>query len=423
MISRLFAIISIYVCVSVAWIILGTTVMVRSDRQDGRLRGEVGKLWGTTHRQQAPEVWYEIKSPVQTQNIEGNRTNTVIRTETVTRRVPLESSKINVDLALEHRRKGLLWYATYKIRFASRYTIANKTGQPQEFFVKFPFPAEGAVYDNFRLAVAGKAIENVKVHEAAVRESLKLGDSESGVVEVSYDSLGLDQWWYDFGSDVSQVKDFALTMKTDFERIDFPENSISPTTKTQCGNGWQLEWKYTNLLTGVKIGMEMPKKLNPGPWVSEVTYFAPVSLFLFFFVLFVFTAIRDINVHPMNYFFLGCAFFSFHLLMAYLVDHISVHAAFTISAAVSVLLVVTYMRLVVGARVAFVEIAFSQLVYMVLFSYAFFWEGYTGLAITILCILTLFVVMQFTGRTDWAGVFRKTERPGSLPSPPRIKNG
>jgi hypothetical protein len=63
------------------------------------------------------------------------------------------------------------------------------------------------------------------------------------------------------------------------------------------------------------------------------------------------------------------------------------------------------MRLVVGERFAFIEIAISQLVYLVLFSYTFFFKGYTGLTITILCICTLFVLMQFTGKVDWEQVF------------------
>lgn len=60
--------------------------------------------------------------------------------------------------------------------------------------------------------------------------------------------------------------------------------------------------------------------------------------------------IRGIDLHPMNYAFLAAAFFAFHLLMAYLVDHISIHVAFLISSAVSITLVVSYLRLVVGRR-------------------------------------------------------------------------
>ncbi len=113
----------------------------------------------------------------------------------------------------------------------------------------------------------------------------------------------------------------------------------------------------------------------------------------------------------MNYFFLAAAFFAFHLLLAYLVDHISIHAAFLICSAVSIFLVVSYLRLVTGPRFAVVEAGLTQFVYLVLFSYAFFFKGFTGLALTTGSILTLFVVMQMTGRIRWA------ERFSPLPSP------
>jgi hypothetical protein len=91
--------------------------------------------------------------------------------------------------------------------------------------------------------------------------------------------------------------------------------------------------------------------------------------------------------------------------MAYLVDHISIHAAFAICSVVSVFLVVSYLRLVVGMRFAAVEAGFAQVLYLVLFSYAFFYEGFTGLAITIGAIITLFVAMQVTGHIRWAEKF------------------
>jgi inner membrane protein involved in colicin E2 resistance len=169
--------------------------------------------------------------------------------------------------------------------------------------------------------------------------------------------------------------------------------------------GWRLTWQYSNLISGIQIGMDMPRKLNPGPFASRVSFFAPVSLFLFLFIMFIITTVRNIRVHPMNYFFISAAFFSFHLLLAYLVDHINIYLAFAICSAVSIFLVISYMRLVVGTRFALLETGLSQFVYLVVFSYVFFLEGYTGLAITIGCILTLFIVMQFTGRIDWEAQF------------------
>ena len=96
--------------------------------------------------------------------------------------------------------------------------------------------------------------------------------------------------------------------------------------------------------------------------------------------------------------------------MAYLVDLISIHMAFTICSAVSLFLVISYMRLIVGTKKAIFQIGLAQLIYLVLFSYTFFFVGYTGLSITILCICTLFVVMQATGKIDWDKVFEKEKK-------------
>jgi len=196
-----------------------------------------------------------------------------------------------------------------------------------------------------------------------------------------------------------------LTMKTNFKNVDFGPETLSPTEKRETGDGQLLTWRYKNLLSGLQVGTTMPEKLQPGPLTGQISFFAPVSLFFFFFLMFILTTLRGIDLHPMNYFFLATAFFAFHLLMAYLVDHISIHLAFVICSAVSVFLVVSYLRLVVGVRFAALEAGGAQLVYLVLFSYAFFFKGLTGLAITIGSIITLFVVMQLTGRVKWEEKF------------------
>jgi inner membrane protein involved in colicin E2 resistance len=146
-----------------------------------------------------------------------------------------------------------------------------------------------------------------------------------------------------------------------------------------------------------------------------------VSLFFFFFLMFILTTLRNIDLHPMNYFFLATGFFAFHLLLAYLVDHISIHVAMVISSLVSVGLVVSYLRLVVGIRFAAGEALAAQLVYLVLFSYAFFWNGFTGISITVIAVITLFVVMQATGRIRWSEKFGARAEAG-LPTPLR-QNG
>lgn len=404
---KLPAIFLIYVFVVVAWLILGATILKRTHTQDYKLKGMVGQLWGTMQMQRAPSVYYQTAKKKQIEKVISDKTVKEFETYYVDNYMSLKASEIDVSLSLTHRRKGLLWYSTYVVDFSGWYEIVNDTYETRYVYFNFDFPAAGAVYDNFKFKVNDKEIEKIDISVGRVVHPIRLSPGEREAIEISYTSQGLDEWWYDFGQNVTQVKDFVLTMNTDFDEIDFPQNSISPTEKSKTENGWELKWQYSNLLTGVKIGMDLPRKLNPGPWVGQVTFSAPISLFLFFFLLFIFTTLRGIKVHPMNYFFIGAAFFSFHLLLAYLVDHMSIHTAFLISSAVSITLVVTYMRLVVSNRFAFVEIAISQFVYLVLFSYTFFFEGFTGLVITVLCIVTLFVVMQFTGKVDWETISKK----------------
>lgn len=407
MLGRIIAIAFIYVSTSAAWVILSTTVFVRSETQDSSLRGKVSQLWGRPQTQASPTIYFETPRTNEERVINGSVTNCHLKVQMVRTDVPLQSSHLDAGLSLDYRQKGLLWYSTYRVQFVGHYVFSNETDTAQALRFAFPFPAENAVFDNFRVTVNGHGMDRLDIRSGEVLQAVPLAAGAAGTVEVAYVSQGLDRWSYTFGDQVRQVKNFALHMTTDFERIDFPQDTISPTRRTPLAGGWALDWEYANLLTGVKIGMDLPHKLNPGPWAGAVTMAAPVSLGLFFFMLFLLTTLRSIRLHPMNYFFLGAAFFSFHLLLAYLVDHISIHAAFAICSVVSILLVTTYMRLVVGNRFAFVETALAQLVYLVLFSYTFFFEGYTGLAITVLCILTLFVAMQFTGRLRWDDIFRK----------------
>ena len=292
------------------------------------------------------------------------------------------------------------------MNFSGDYTFTNPTTEDQDVTFRLAFPATQAIYDDLVMTVNDEPLAVQSVNNGAIGIA-RLGAGKTAVLHTGYRSQGLDNWNYHLGDGIFQVRNFTLHMHTNFKDIDFPENTISPTTKKETRNGWDLTWDYKNLVAGYDIGMTMPEKLQPGPIAGEISYFAPVSLFFFFFVMFIITTVRGIDLHPMNYFFFAAAFFSFHLLLAYLVDHISIHIAFCICSLVSTFLVVTYARLVVGMRFAAVEAGLAQLIYLVLFSYAFFFKGFTGLAVTIGSILTLFVVMQITGRIRWEEKFAR----------------
>ncbi len=405
MTKRIFAIFLIFVCASIAWAILGTTIFSRTYSSDWVAQNKVVSLWGAPQTQTPPVAYFKKIVPRKEETTEnGKKIVKTIHEEVVTP-LPLEGSAIDVALDLEHRQKGLLWYSTYKVGFAGDYRFRNTSDKEETVVFALKFPEAQAIYDDLSFLVNDVPVTVENQQNSAVG-TFKIASGADAKLSVSYRSQGLDEWRYAFAAqDVTQVKDFTLRMKTNFKNIDFPENSLSPSTKTETSNGWDLNWSFKNLVSGYQIAMVMPEKLQPGPLAGRISFFAPVSLFFFFFLMLIITTMRGIDLHPMNYFFLAAAFFAFHLLLAYLVDHVSIHLAFVISSAVSIFLVVSYLRLVIGFHFASREAALAQFVYLVMFSYAFFLKGFTGLAITIGSVVTLFVAMQITGRIRWADKF------------------
>jgi inner membrane protein involved in colicin E2 resistance len=405
MTKRIVAIAFIFVCTSVAWAILGGTIFTRTYSQDAVAENRVVSTWGAPQDQSPPTASFTRLVPRKEETTENGKKIVKTIQDEVTTSLPLESSAIQVALDLEHRQKGLLWYSTYKVDFSGTYGFRNLSDKEETVDFTLNFPTSQAIYDDLIFLVDGVAVPTTNKDKAATA-AVKIAAGKTAQLAVGYRSQGLNEWRYSFGSpDVTQVRDFTLKMKTNFKDIDFPDNTISPSEKTETAPGWDLTWSYKNLLSGYQIAMVMPEKLQPGPLAGKISFFAPVSLFFFFFLLLIITTIRGIELHPMNYFFLAAAFFSFHLLLAYLVDHVSIHLAFVISSLVSIFLVVSYLRLVVGMRFASREAALAQFVYLVMFSYAFFLRGFTGLAITIGSVTTLFVAMQITGRIRWADRF------------------
>ncbi|HXW55314.1 MAG TPA: inner membrane CreD family protein [Candidatus Cybelea sp.] len=409
MLKRIAAIVLIFACTAAAWVILASTVFYRTYSSQSQLKGRIASTWGTAQEQLPPTATYEEILPGEAGADRDGKQNPP-REQRRLCSLPLRSSRIGVDLHLDYRRKGLLWYSTYRVHFAAKYEFTNPDDAPHEVTFSLHLPAEQAIYDDLMLSVNGTPLA-VTSQKLNAYGRAQIEPHGRAVLNLAYRSQGVDTWKYNFGDGVSQVRDFELRATTDFSGFDFPDNTLSPTEEHSTRENWELVWNYSNLLSGYTIGIAMPQKLQPGPLTGHIICFAPVSLLFFFFVLFTVATIGGIELHPMNYFFLACAFFAFHLLMAYLVDHLSVHVAFLICSSVSVFLVVSYLRLVAGMRFAAFEAGLAQFVYLILFSYAFFFEGYAGLSITIGAILTLFVAMQMTGRIRWAAKFGA---PGAL---------
>ncbi|MDO8618257.1 MAG: inner membrane CreD family protein [Candidatus Uhrbacteria bacterium] len=422
-VRRLVAIGFIFVVTCIAWFVLAGVINARTSGLDSRLRSKVQMLWGDIQVQKEP--LFSATTLKTERNSQGKLYTSFAPADMKV------ASDVNTDLNYEPRQKGLLWYNLYKVSFKGTYTVENPLETTAQVKVTHEFPSGKAVYDNFAILIDQKEVA-LTAADRRREGQFEIPPHGKRVVTIRYASQGLDEWQYTFektvakeqyqnqyqtypnldkGGAVRTIKDFRLTAMTNFKDVDFPEQMLAPREKIRAGDGWKLVWQYEQLISGQDIGISVPKKLNPGPFVRRVTIFAPVALFFFFLVLLMISLLRKVPLHPMHFFFLATAFFSFHLLFAYLVDHLDLKLSFAIAAITSIFLTITYLRLVVGLRFAVIEAGLSQFVYLVAFTYSFFFEGYTGLIITVLAVLTLFVMMQLTGRLNWAQIFSKSESP------------
>lgn len=378
--THLISIAFIFVCTTIAWWLLGGVITQRTNQVSYQTGDSVSGRWGPSLLQSHPAARYTSSNGIKAT-------------------LQPSTSDVKVSLAYQPVKMGLLWHRTYGVTFEGRYTFTNSTAITKTLDIDIQLPATTLDKINFTLGADDKARRSISSPEQGViTDSVQLAPNESIPITVSYECRGMDFWRYAF-ADASRVRGFTLTMNTDFTDVNFPISS--PTERKPTEKGMELLWKYEDAISAPGIGMEMPRELNAGPVAAQISFYAPLSLLLFFSVIIITALTRGVSLHPVNYFFLAAGFFAFPLLFSYMLDAFPVHLSFVIAAAASLILVCSYMRAAAGEFLFRVAVA-AQSAYMVLFSYSFFFKGLTGLTLTLGGIVTLGVLMALTAKVDWS---------------------
>lgn len=417
--TRLFAVFLILVCASVAWVVLGSANVMRTEDKSSTLVRQVGDLWGERQVQSAPVfAWQADAAAARSASAKAVKPAKVAKAD----KGALDIAGTDIDAAfdLQPRRKGLLWYATYGVDFKAAYRVTNPGTRPVGATMTLRFPTANGVYDGFAVNVDGTDVP-VTVRDGQAVAAFRMAPGATATVKTGYVTQGLNEWRYEPTTGaVGVIRDLKVVMRTNFAQVDYPVDAVSPSKTEPARGGMVLTWDYTSLVSGRPIALVMPKPMNPGPLASRISYFAPVSLLFFFAALVLLTSTSAVKLHPVHYGFLAAAFFAFQLLFSYLVDRVDLNLSFVIAAVASVALVVGYLSIVVGRTPVLLEIAASQFVFLVLFSYSFFFEGLTGLAIAIGSVVTLGYFMVRTAYVDWDAIFHRPLAPmqvGYAPPP------
>src|ERR1700680_1096797 len=154
---RIAALFVIFLGATAAWVILGTTLVVRTQHSDSAQRAQLGALWGPKQTQCAPGFSF----------VAGN----------VEQILPIDASNIDVNLLLDQRRKGLLWYNTYRVNFLGSYLVTN-TSRARQLTFALSLPAKKAVYDDMHVVVNGRPIAT-SIADGVVRAMIPVAPGRS----------------------------------------------------------------------------------------------------------------------------------------------------------------------------------------------------------------------------------------------------
>src|SRR5438309_8762212 len=133
MVWRIAGLTVIFLGTTAAWWILTGVLALRTQDANGDAQVQLGSLWGPEQTQTAPHF--------SVQTAKGKRDALPFGS----RDLSIDASRIAVQLALEERRKSLLWYNAYLVNYDGAYRVTSpRAGSTIAFALDFP--AQNAVF-------------------------------------------------------------------------------------------------------------------------------------------------------------------------------------------------------------------------------------------------------------------------------------
>ncbi|MEE3278645.1 MAG: inner membrane CreD family protein [Pseudomonadota bacterium] len=417
----------IFVGFSIAWMILGTVNADRTEGQASRLLKRVQNSYGGPLVITPPRIYYE-KTNNRKVEVAGLETITTYRERET---VDPSASNVVVDLSLERKKVGNLWFPVFLAKYQGHYEY-DIEAIPEDVRVETLFVLPGlssseSIFRDIEFKINDALVEPLARLVSNTPIELTAAQYIDGklAIDFDYESTGTEYMLYllsDQGTSrsrgreekqldnlekerLTRLDNFSFRLTTDFIKYELPKRTGPYSSFRQRDGQSEFEWRFNTTVTGKDIGLIVPRELIPGDIASRISFFAPISLLFFFVVLTIFGILAKNPLHPMHFAFLAATFLSFHLTFSYSADHISMYPAFVIASLVACLLTFNYMVRVKDKKYALV-VTSLQLLYLVVFSWSFFYQtdsglGITGLIVTIVSVATLFVLMQLTAKLNW----------------------
>lgn len=371
----------IFLPLLVGWVLLTLRIEQRTTFASYRQLQSVKRIWGGNLAQPAPSVRFKrFGSDVSELN-----------------RGKISASDLFLDLEVDYRKKGLVYYTGYNADFKGTYVVKNPENEKIYLSFIFPYPAkqgQGMLQD-LKMSINGKEdIEDTEYQPNLALWTGMLDASESLEISVRYRARGLNQFLYGFerGEQVNQFKmSINVIGATDLDYPEFAMPATEPPVITPEGK--LLTWKTDRLMTQLNIGVILPDKINIRNQTVKMLMRAP-----FFFLLFLISAIAILKLseHPFHFLqiaIISVAYFLFYPLFSYISEYMNVIFSFLAAFSIIGLLIFNYSRILYNMTIA-AALSVAYTFYLGITSVAALLPTYTGLILIIEGVVLLAIVMQ-----------------------------
>ncbi len=215
-----------------------------------------------------------------TERIESEDTTkpAIIRKKTVRHDVtanPFLFAQHEVTLTQNARKKGSAYYGGYDTDCHFHWRTQNPTDRELKSEIKFPLPADGAMYNDITATLNGKDIlPQMQLKEASLNLARTAKPNEVMDFEISFKSRGMSSWYMQV-KEAREIRDFTLTLTlpdVTKAHLNNPEGCMSPTDvkPTTNGQGSVLTYRLDHAISSKGMGIALPAPPQPGATTNAV---------------------------------------------------------------------------------------------------------------------------------------------------------
>ena len=188
---------------------------------------------------------------------------------------PFVAGRHSVTLRQNPRRKGSAIYGGYETACRFKWILTNPAPREFKCNLRFPFPAQGAMYDELSATLNGvDVLAAMEINDGALVLARDLKPGELLDLQIGFKSRGMSTWYFQV-MEAREIRDFTLTLTLPDlprARLNHPEGCMSPTQvqPTADGAGSVLTYRLDHAISNKGMGIALPKITQPGAATNAV---------------------------------------------------------------------------------------------------------------------------------------------------------